>query len=104
MLFRSRWDEASKAAGKGDERDDAAYEAALADAFRSLRTLTLLMHPVVPSGCERIAEMLGFGPEFFSWEHAFEGLAELAGADAASRAIAELPPRFDFFEKHESQR
>ena len=35
-----RWDDASKAA-KGD---DAAYEQALADAFRALRTVTLLMH------------------------------------------------------------
>ena len=94
-----RWDEASKAA-KGD---DAAYEAALADAFRSLRTLTLLMHPVVPFGCEKIASMLGFGDEFFSWEHAFEGVVELAGGDACGHAIEQLPPRFDFFAKHPSQ-
>ena len=95
-----RWDEASKAA-KGD---DAAYEAALADAFRSLRTLTLLMHPAVPMGCEKIASMLGFGDEFFSWDHAFEGVVELAGGDASAHAIEQLPPRFDFFEKHASQR
>ncbi|MBQ9059081.1 MAG: class I tRNA ligase family protein [Atopobiaceae bacterium] len=98
-----RWDDASKAA----KDDDAAYLQALANAFCELRTLTLLMHPVVPSGCERIAHMLGFEPElFFSWEHAFEGPAELAsllGEAAGEHAIDELPPRFDFFEKHPSQ-
>ena len=69
-----RWDDASKAA-KGD---DAAYRRALADAFRYLRTLTLLMHPVVPEGCELIARMLHVvKPLFFSWDHAFESVREI---------------------------
>lgn len=98
-----RWDEASKAA-KGD---DAAYEQALADAFCALRTVTLLMHPAVPDGCERIAQAMNFAPEtFFSWEHAFEGpkqLAETLGEDATTHAVEALPPRFDFFKAHPSQ-
>ena len=98
-----RWDDASKAA-KGD---DEAYEAALADAFCALRTVTLLMHPAVPEGCELICEKLGFDQDvFFSWDHAFDGVIELA-ADAGQRpeehSIVELPPRFDFFEVHPSQ-
>ncbi len=99
-----RWGDESKAA-KGD---DAATEHALANAFAALRTVTLLMHPAVPEGCELIAERLGFDADtFFSWNHAFEGvgeLAALAGQTPAEHAIAELPPRFDFFEKHPSQR
>lgn len=99
-----RWDDASRAS-KGD---DEAYRQALADAFRCLRTLTLLMHPVVPGGCERIAKYLRFPSElFFSWEHAFEGPVELAAYRAEKpedHALEELPPRFDFFKKHESQR
>ena len=98
-----RWDDASTAA-KGD---DAAYEQALADAFCALRTVTLLMHPAVPSGCEKICEHMGFGAEeFFSWEHAFDGPVELAatlGQTPVEHAIVPLPPRFDFFEKHPSQ-
>ena len=98
-----RWDDASKAA-KGD---DAAYEQALADAFCALRTVTLLMHPAVPSGCEKICEHMGFGAEdFFSWKHAFDGPVELAatlGQTPVEHAIVPLPPRFDFFEKHPSQ-
>ncbi len=98
-----RWDDASKAA-KGD---DAAYAQALSDAFCALRTVTLLMHPAVPGGCEKICEHMGFDPDvFFSWEHAFEGpagLAALAGEKPEEHAIVPLPPRFDFFEKHPSQ-
>jgi len=98
-----RWGDASKAA-KGD---DAAYDQALADAFCELRTLTLLMHPAAPWGCETICEHLAFDPAvFFSWEHAFESpleLAALAGQTAEEHAIVPLPPRFDFFRKHDSQ-
>lgn len=99
-----RWGDASKAA-KGD---DAAYDQALADAFVALRTVTLLMHAAAPWGCERICEHLAFDPAvFFSWEHAFDGpteLAALAGQTCAEHAIVPLPPRFDFFEQHPSQR
>lgn len=100
-----RWDAASKAARSAE--DDAAYEQALADAFCALRTATLLMHPAVPAGCELICKHLNIAPEtFFSWNHAFEGVAELAaaaGATPAEHELVELPPRFDFFSKHESQ-
>ena len=50
---------------------------------------------------------MGFGAEeFFTWEHAFDGPAELAalrGEKPSGHAIVPLPPRFDFFEKHPSQ-
>ena len=98
-----RWDSASKAAGD----DRAAYVAALADAFAELRTTALLMHAAVPHGCELVAEHMGFAAhDFFSWEHALATpceLAEALGEDASEHAVVELPPRFDFFRKHESQ-
>ena len=65
------------------------------------------MHPAVPAGCELICEHMGFEKhDFFSWEHALETprqLAEALGEDASEHALMELPPRFDFFRKHESQ-
>lgn len=98
-----RWDAASKAA----KEDEAAYVAALADAFRSLRTLALLMHPAAPSGCEMVAEHLAVPAGlFFSWEHAFDGVPELLdvmGETPETHAMVELPPRTDFFSKHPSQ-
>ena len=97
-----RWDAASKAARSAD--DDEAYLAALVDAFASLRVITLLMHPAVPAGCERICEALRLDADtFFSWDHAFDTLAELTGEPCEDHAIEQLPPRFDFFEKHPSQ-
>lgn len=97
------WDAASKAA----KDDEAAYEQALADAFCALRTLTLLMHPAAPAGCQMICEHLNIDPAlFFSWDHAFESISQLlegAGIDPASHQLVELPPRTDFFSKHESQ-
>ena len=98
-----RWGDASKAANGEDE----AYAQALADAFCELRCVTLLMHPAVPAGCERICEHMGFAADaFFDWENAFLDPRELAaklGEAPEGHAIVELPPRFDFFEKHPSQ-
>lgn len=99
-----RWDSASRAA-KGD---DSAYAQALADALVALRTTMLLMHPAVPDSCELICEHLGFDPTlFFSWDHAFDSIEELCraeGTDPCSHKLIELPPRFDFFSKHPSQK
>jgi methionyl-tRNA synthetase len=96
-----RWDDASR----GAKGDDAAYAQALADAFCALRTVTLLMHPAVPEGCELVCKHLGFEPEFFfSWENAFDDPSALAaklGEGAGEHAIVALPPRFDFFKKHQ---
>ena len=65
------------------------------------------MHPAVPTGCELIAEYLNFDKGlFFSWEHAFDGVTELAaalGETPEQHKLVALPPRFDFFKKHESQ-
>lgn len=98
-----RWDAASRAAG--DDTD--AYVAALANAFAELRTTALLMHAAVPAGCELVAEHMGFSErDFFGWEHALETPCQLAaslGEDPSDHEIVELPPRFDFFRKHESQ-
>ncbi|WP_417118654.1 class I tRNA ligase family protein [Olsenella phocaeensis] len=102
-MANKRWGDESKAA-KGD---DAAYEHALANAFAALRTTTLLMHPAAPFGCERICKRLGFAAaDFFSWENAFltpAQLAEALGERPSEHELVPLPPRFDFFERHESQ-
>ena len=98
-----RWSDASKAAG-----DDAeAMRAALVDAFHELRVATVLMHGIVPDGCELICEHFNIAPEvFFSWEHIFDTtdeLVEALGEKPGEHRVKALPPRFDFFRKHESQ-
>ena len=81
----------------------------LADSAYLLWIATLLMHPIVPEGCERICSYLNFDEvAFFSWDHDFLSLAELCdasecGKEAPDHAVIELPPRTDFFKKHPSQ-
>ena len=99
-----RWGDESKAAK--DDHD--AYVQALANAFRALRTVTLLMHPATPFGCTKICEHLNFKPElFFSWDYAFDGVTELAeaqGETPETHELVALPPRYDFFEKKPGQK
>ena len=92
-------------AAEGSE-DANARRQVLADAAYLLWICTLLMHPVVPAGCEDICEKLDFDPKtFFSWEHEFASLAELAIEpdepavlpDGRQHVVQELPPRYDFF-------
>ncbi len=100
-----RWSDGIAAAEKSG--DTAARRQVLRDSFYLLRVCTLLMHPVVPRGCETICEYLDFDAEdFFSWSGGFESNDELCTEEEAARGehrVRELPPRFDFFRKHESQ-
>ena len=77
------------------------------DSFYLLRVATLLMHPIVPAGTEKICDYLSFEfDDFFSWNYDLEDMGELCSAgeiDEGRHRIRELPPRFDFFEKHPSQ-
>lgn len=88
--------------GRSDERRQV-----LVDAFYLLRIATLIMHPIVPLGTELICEYLDFdAQDFFNWSYDFESNDELCfGIESHSpgHKIHELPPRFDFFKKHESQ-
>ena len=79
----------------------------LIDSFYLLWICTLLMHPVVPAGCERICDYLQLDPaKFFSWNNSFDSMEELCTPEevaAGAHAVKELPPRTDFFEAHPSQ-
>lgn len=79
----------------------------LVDSFFELRICTLLMHPVVPKGTEKICEYLAFDLAiFFSWESDFTNMQDLCTPEEIAQGYhttKELPPRTDFFEKHPSQ-
>ena len=102
-------------AAKEEEQGAEAYRQLLIDAFQLLRVSTVLMHPIVPAGTELIAEHLGIksrNPEkcpfggFFCWNHVFETLGFWADEEEREQGLfklVELPPRYDFFKKHESQ-
>ena len=107
-----RWSDTSKAAknvaAEGDaERGDELMRAALVDAFQELRVAAILMHGIVPAGTELICEHFNVAPEtFFSWEHVLQATDEFVrglGEEPGEHRVRPLPPRFDFFSKHESQ-
>ena len=90
-----------------NESDEALRRQVLVDSFYLLRVVTLLMHPVVPRGTEKICDYLNFDfGEFFSWNYDFESMDELCGAaelEDRRHLVLELPARTDFFEPHPSQ-
>ena len=103
-----RWSDASKAANKLEgESASAAMTQALVDAFTELRVATVLMHGIVPAGCELICEYFDVDPvAFFSWDNIFastDEFVESLGEKPGEHRVKPLPPRFDFFSKHESQ-
>lgn len=88
-------------ASKHAEEDPQLYAQALVDALYALKATTLMMHPATPKGCELIAQHFNIEKDiFFSWDHAFDDLCELVGD---THELVSIPPRFDFFRKHESQ-
>ena len=86
---------------------NAAMTQALVDAFTELRVATVLMHGIVPAGCELICEYFDVDPvAFFSWDSIFastDEFVESLGEKPGEHRVKPLPPRFDFFSKHESQ-
>lgn len=62
---------------------------------------TLMMHPFAPSGCDEIFDFMNANENFFSWDNDFVSLHEIF--DDETHEVKALPPRFDFFPKHESQ-
>ncbi|WP_144744425.1 class I tRNA ligase family protein [Enorma burkinafasonensis] len=100
-----RWSDASKAAKAAGAEDaargDELMHRALVDAFHELHVATVLMHGIVPEGCELICEHFAIAPEtFFSWEHIFDTMDDLAralGEKPGGHRVKALPPRFDFF-------
>ncbi len=89
------------------ERDELRRQV-LVDSFYLLRIATLLMHPIVPRGTEKICDYLNFNfDEFFSWNYDFDSMEELCNAnelDEGRHRVRELPPRTDFFKFHPSQK
>ena len=73
---------------------------ALADLFYMIKTAAVLLHPMAPFGTEKVREYLQVGEEMWSWEHIFEPLTYFVGEN---HKLKFLPPRTDFFTRHESQ-
>ncbi|MDY2848285.1 MAG: class I tRNA ligase family protein [Oscillospiraceae bacterium] len=82
--------------------DDNVRRQYLVNMFHMIRTGAVLLHPFAPKGTEMILDYLNADKSFWSWEHIFDGFAELFPGEAFHK-LKFLEPRVDFFTRHPSQ-
>lgn len=85
---------------KADTEANAESAQALANIFHTIRTAAVLLHPMAPFGTEKLREYLRVDERIFSWDTIFEPLAFFT---EEGHKLKFLPPRTDFFARHESQ-
>lgn len=84
-------------------KDDTPPEEAaqvLANLFYIIRIAGVLLHPMAPFGTEKLREYLGTDERIWSWDTIFEPVNYFTGT---GHKLKFLPPRTDFFTRHESQ-
>lgn len=84
----------------GEYPDREALEQALANLFYIIRIAGILLHPMAPFGTEKLREYLKVDERIWSWDTIFEPLNYFTGE---KHELKFLPPRTDFFTRHESQ-
>ncbi len=85
---------------KPDEISKEELSQALANLFHMIRTAGVLLHPMAPIGTEKLREYLQVDERIWSWDTIFEPLTYFTGEN---HKLKFLPPRTDFFTRHESQ-
>jgi len=86
-----------------NSKEEANIKQTLVDAFYMLKVCSVLSHPVVPTGCEKICEYLNVDKDkFFSWDNIFSSIYDLVD-DKQNHQLKQLKEKEDFFVKHPSQ-
>ncbi|MBQ4165852.1 MAG: class I tRNA ligase family protein, partial [Oscillospiraceae bacterium] len=89
----------AKTLGNADiSAEDAAQP--LANLFYMIRIAGVLLHPMAPFGTEKLREYLEVDERIWSWDTILEPLTFFTGEN---HKLKFLPPRTDFFTRHESQ-
>ena len=73
---------------------------ALSNLFYMIRIAGILLHPMAPFGTEKLQEYLQVDDRIWSWETIFEPISFFT---EKNHKLKFLPPRTDFFTRHESQ-
>ncbi|SEK30648.1 methionyl-tRNA synthetase [Ruminococcus sp. YRD2003] len=84
--------------GENISKDELAQ--ALANLFYMIRIAGVLLHPMAPFGTEKLREYLEVDERIWSWDTILEPLTYFTGKQ---HKLKFLPPRTDFFTRHESQ-
>lgn len=86
---------------EADANDDIGLRAQLIiDSLHVVKVLATLFHPFAPKGCDMVLEYLNLSDEVYSWDYIFEAVTERI---KPAHEFKFLPPKTDFFTKHESQ-
>ena len=68
--------------------------------FYILKIAAILLHPMAPFGTEKFREYLDADERIWSWDTFLEPITFFTGTN---HKLKFLPPRTDFFARHESQ-
>ena len=74
-----------------DAEDSDARTQVVADMFYAVKTVLILLHPIVPNSCELVRERMGLPEDIWSWETILDPMPHVN--------INPIPPRFDFFQR-----
>ena len=85
---------------KPDEQSPEELKQTLANLFYMIRITAVLLHPMAPFGTEKLREYLQVDERIWSWDNIFEPLTFFTEKE---HKLKFLPPRTDFFTRHESQ-
>ncbi len=89
--------------GEADKSNDTNRRTqTLVDGYHLIRVCAALLHPIAPEGTEMIRQYLRVNKDFWSWDKIFEPVYAFM-ENPNDHALEFLPPRTDFFKKHESQ-
>ena len=84
---------------KSKDKDLIVFGQLIIDTIHIVKTCALLIHSISPKGTELIAEYMNLGAKMFDWNNADKTIFEIE----ENICFKEIPPKFDFFKKHESQ-
>ena len=82
------------------ENDETMRKQLLIDTVHIIKVLAALFHPFAPKGCDMVKDYLKLNNEIYNWDNIFKPVTDII---KASHEFEFLPPKTDFFVKHESQ-
>lgn len=98
--INKNWAAKSREADKNNDKE--AWRQLLVDTWYSCKVMAVLLHPVVPWGCEMFREYLNVDEKLWSWDYILDPLTAYI-PDFDAHELKFLEPRVDFFKKPEWQ-
>lgn len=82
--------------------DESLRKQTLVDCFYACKVMSILVHPIAPTGCEMFQEYLNIDDRLWNWEYIFKPIEFYTG-DLNKHPLKYLEPKVDFFTKLDCQ-